>query len=242
MQTKASQFLQAEGLRYVIARSRDRAFNCSGSNVWQFNEPWPNVCCSSLVDYYGMPKMAYFALKRAYAPISATLKYDSIYLKEGVEHKLPVIVSNLGDCEKEISVTAQIIYNDTIIAQEIFTGVVAQDGAKQLGELRVNSDGKNLIFVRLICDGVADIYAFGNDESKVLNGLTKLAKTQIKTEVEGNKITLTNVGESGAYFIQIDFESESYTVSDNYVTLLPGESVEVYYYNADASTMSITQF
>ena len=36
---KASQFIQAEGLRYIVESNRRRKFQNSGSIIWQFNEP-----------------------------------------------------------------------------------------------------------------------------------------------------------------------------------------------------------
>ena len=57
--SQCSQYLQAEGLRYIIEADRRRAFQNSGVIVWQINEPWPNASCTNLVDYYGLPKAAY---------------------------------------------------------------------------------------------------------------------------------------------------------------------------------------
>src|SRR5262249_52875613 len=66
---RASQFLQAEGLRYAVESGRRRQWRCSGVLPWQFNEPWPNAVCTNAVDYFGRPKPAYWAVRRAYAPL-----------------------------------------------------------------------------------------------------------------------------------------------------------------------------
>ena len=58
-----SQWVQAEGLRFIVEANRRRQWRNSGSIIWQFNEPWPNVSCTSLVDYCFEPKMAYYAVK-----------------------------------------------------------------------------------------------------------------------------------------------------------------------------------
>lgn len=74
---KCSQYMQAEGLRYAVeANRRRRPRNC-GSIIWQLNEPWPNVYCTNLVDYYGQKKLAYYFVAEAYAPTTPTLTYDS---------------------------------------------------------------------------------------------------------------------------------------------------------------------
>lgn len=64
--SRASQFLQAEGLRYGVEANRRRQWRNSGSIPWQFNEPYPNGFCTSAVDYRGRPKSAYYAVAEAY--------------------------------------------------------------------------------------------------------------------------------------------------------------------------------
>ena len=66
---RASQHLQADGLRYAIEANRRRAYRNSGSIPWQFNEPYPFAWSTCAVDHRGDPKPAYFAVRRAYAPI-----------------------------------------------------------------------------------------------------------------------------------------------------------------------------
>ena len=50
---RCSQYMQAEGLRFILEADRRRAFVNSGTIIWQLNEPWPNSSCTNLVDYYG---------------------------------------------------------------------------------------------------------------------------------------------------------------------------------------------
>lgn len=72
---RGSQWIQAEGLRFIVEANRRRQFRNSGSIVWQFNEPWPNVGCTSLTDYYGEAKMAYYWVGQAFAAAHASLDY-----------------------------------------------------------------------------------------------------------------------------------------------------------------------
>ena len=75
---RASQFLQAEGLRYAIEANRRRAPRHSGSLPWQFNEPYPNAWCTSAVDHRGDPKAAYHAIRRAYAPVHVSARFERV--------------------------------------------------------------------------------------------------------------------------------------------------------------------
>lgn len=69
--TIASHMVQAEGLAYGIAHYRRRQPVCSGALVWQLNEPWPGLSWS-LVDYEGLPKAAWYAVRDAFAPVVAS--------------------------------------------------------------------------------------------------------------------------------------------------------------------------
>lgn len=62
---------QAEGMKFGIEHYRRRQPNCSGTLVWQFNDVWPGITWS-LVDHDTVPKAAYYASARAYAPVIAS--------------------------------------------------------------------------------------------------------------------------------------------------------------------------
>ena len=61
---QATQFLQADGLRYAVEADRRRMFRNSGTMPWQFNEPYPMAACTSAVDYYAEPKPVYYTVAR----------------------------------------------------------------------------------------------------------------------------------------------------------------------------------
>ncbi|MET8864025.1 glycoside hydrolase family 2 TIM barrel-domain containing protein [Nonomuraea sp. NPDC004580] len=63
--SRASQFLQADGLRYAVEANRRRPWSC-GVLPWQLNESFPNGWCTASVDYFGEPKAAYHYVRRAY--------------------------------------------------------------------------------------------------------------------------------------------------------------------------------
>jgi beta-mannosidase len=65
--SRASQFLQADGLRYAVEANRRRPESC-GVLPWQLNESFPNGWCTAAVDYFGEPKAAYHYVRRAYRP------------------------------------------------------------------------------------------------------------------------------------------------------------------------------
>ncbi|GAA6027033.1 hypothetical protein JCM8097_006055 [Rhodosporidiobolus ruineniae] len=71
----ATQLIQSEALSTALSAWRRKSkggvegAECAGALVWQLNDVWP--CTSwSIVDYFLRPKPAYFAIKRALAPIA----------------------------------------------------------------------------------------------------------------------------------------------------------------------------
>ena len=76
---RAGQFLGAEGLRYAMDELRRKGAALGGGFMsWNYNEPWPNGAGSYMVDYDGRPLMNYDFVCQALAPVSLTLKYDSL--------------------------------------------------------------------------------------------------------------------------------------------------------------------
>ena len=81
-----SMVAQAEGLKYGIEHFRRRKPHCSGTLFWQFNDCWP-VLSWSVVDYYGVGKAGYYAIRRVYAPVLASFA-------EGEDGELALWVTN----------------------------------------------------------------------------------------------------------------------------------------------------
>ena len=68
-----TQLMQAEGLKYGIEHYRRRKPHNSGTLIWQYNDCWPGITWS-LIDGDGVAKPSWYAVRRAYAPVAASLK------------------------------------------------------------------------------------------------------------------------------------------------------------------------
>lgn len=68
-----TQWCQAEGLKFGIEHFRRRRPHCSGALLWQLNDCWPCVSWS-LIDYDGVEKAAWHAVRRAFAPVLASFR------------------------------------------------------------------------------------------------------------------------------------------------------------------------
>ncbi len=136
-QVARSQFIQAEGLRFIIEADRRRAFACSGCIIWQINEPYPNVCCTSLIDYYMQPKPAFWQVAKAFAPLNVSLKYDKLVWNPGETFTADVYVSLDGD-EREVAYT--------YTADRTVTGTVRAGGTQgvKVGEIAIPVTGPHI--------------------------------------------------------------------------------------------------
>ena len=87
---KAGQWISADELRYAIDGIRRGGTRTSGFMNWVFNEPWSNGAGNTVVDYYGRPLMNYYLARQALAPISLSLKFDSLRYKpdQGLEFEV----------------------------------------------------------------------------------------------------------------------------------------------------------
>ena len=256
---RASQLWQAEGVRYMVEANRRRQFRNSGSLPWQFNEPYPMAVGGPAVDYFGGPRPVYYAVARAYAPLSLTARFAtqawagrsdfeaSVWLVADRPH------ANLGQ------VTARVL---GVSGQCYGTGVWGADAlgdhALELGTLTVPLDaiGEEVFCLDLALtgpDGVqraANRYLFSRADSLapfLRVPPTRLAVQQVETGADATTVTLTNTGEALALFVWLDdarpLDAGGYaSFDDNHVCLLPGETraVRVTWVDVPATERGVT--
>jgi beta-mannosidase len=68
-----SMIAQAEAMKFGVEHYRRRKPHCSGTLVWQLDDCWP-VLSWAVLDYHGFRKAAWWALKRAFAPVLASFR------------------------------------------------------------------------------------------------------------------------------------------------------------------------
>lgn len=160
-QVVRSQFIQAEGLRYGVEANRRRAFENSGSIIWQANELYPNVSSTSLLDYSIEGKPVYYQIAKAFAPLNISLKYDKLIYESGEILKAEVYVTRDGK-EQEVS------YNVSCGNVELNgTAVVGKGLSVHVGTLEVVAEGKFI-----------DITLKGKDSEKTYENTIRLLVRQ----------------------------------------------------------------
>ena len=108
---RASQHLQADGLRALIEGDRRRWPRNAGALPWAFNEPFPNAWSNAAVDYFGAPKPAYHAVADAYAPILPGVSFRSRALEDATD--LDVTPWLINDTDRPVEGTLVISLADS---------------------------------------------------------------------------------------------------------------------------------
>ena len=131
-----SQYIQAEGLRYGLEANRRRAYQNSGSIIWQINEPYPNICSTTLIDYYNETKPVFWQVGKAFAPLNVNLKYDKLIWEPSEEFTAEVYICLDGE-EQEVE------YTYTAGGKTVTGKAVAgRTGGVLVGEVKCIAGGK----------------------------------------------------------------------------------------------------
>ncbi len=138
----ATQRAQAIGLQIAIEHMRRRKPQTAGVAIWQLNDCWPSISWS-VIDYYGVPKRAYFELQKLYSPVLASFDYELMprHSSDTVHGNL-WLINDLRQAFENIELRAE------LNGKEIFARRVnlAPDSAEKIAALALTLDeGENIL-------------------------------------------------------------------------------------------------
>lgn len=239
-EVRLSQFMQSEGLRYACQSMRRKLWRRSACAIWSYNEPWPNAAHGCFVDYYGIPKMAYYYVKKSYSPIDASIEHDGLFIQPGKTPPMRFWAVNQTP-EKISNCTMQINYFDLAGALH-HTQTKIFDLKPETSVLICDSDftvpdslpGK-IIFAQVKLISMAqtlsnNIYVFASgSESSALKGLMAAPKCELSVSAErfSGSIKIVNRSVIPALFVRLKAvnadDNKRVYFSDNYF-IIPGGS------------------
>ncbi|MCL2813651.1 MAG: hypothetical protein FWD23_03530 [Oscillospiraceae bacterium] len=164
---KVSQMIQAEGIRYILDANRRRKFQNAGSMIWQYNEPYPNVSCTSLIDYWGDPKAALDYVAQSYRMRNLSLKHESLVYSKGDIFKGEVyIVNDSGKFRADIDIK---VYSEdkNIILNRTKQAEVGENGALKIADIEFEMGDSPCYHVDLTLD---------DEKGKITSGYFFLVK------------------------------------------------------------------
>lgn len=240
----ASQYMQYEGLKYAVECNRRRAFQNSGTFPWQFNEPYPNMYCTSSLDYYANPKPAYYGVKNSYAKVLVSASFESASLHDKEEFECRVFASTslleeevkefggISLCCEVAETDGRLCYSDT---QQIN---LPENSTAQLAEIRLAKGEINtvlfLVRLKLVNEKGAVVaeneYLFTKE--KDFGMVFDFSNLKLKVTQKEEAVTVTNVGKDAALFINVSSDEplphkDFLYFDENYFCLLPKESRKV---------------
>ncbi len=217
-----TQWIQAEAVRYAAENDIRRKPKNSGTIVWQLNEPYPNLICSNMIDYFGTPKMVYYYMKDAYKT-EASLRYDGLCVND--EFKAAVSVKEkTGATLKILDKLGVCLYEKDV-----------KDGE----EVKVNVSACEDIFAaRLICGDTVKEYFFSRKEKEYFKAFANMKKAKLDVKFDKVKrndngftgrVKIKNTGKAPAYFVHLENKACSVISDNGYFTLYSGEEKEISY-------------
>jgi len=229
---QASQFLQAEGLRYAVESNIRRQFTCSGVFPWQFNEPYPNAYCTCSVDYYGQPKPVYYAVARAYRDLLVSAGFKSQVWEQCETFEAEIWLSNTDLYDGRIhSFCVELAdingrrYGCQVFQARVISGKIF-DFSFDLGAI------DSPVFFLNITQNEKSACRYIFTKNGDFSALLCLPQADVCFKLNGDALTIVNTGSVTAAGLKLEDgrapEEAGYTYfSDNYFYLFPGESIEI---------------
>lgn len=210
---------QALAFTFGIEHWRRRKGRCWGTLFWQLNDCWPTHSWS-VIDSTGEPKLAYYAVKRAYAPLLLSLR------RSGRAIEAHLVNDTWGAVSGKLSVHLLTFEGEPVsMAEQV---VVAPANAASGAAL-------SLAIPSFIADAGTDVFVHAiftpesgeNVESFLLLAEPKdlrLANPGLRTIISEHSITVQ--AQRFAAFVTLHFEGVSHQpqLTNNGFHLAPGQS------------------
>ncbi len=191
-------YIQYEWIRVVAENYRRNIGYSDGLIFWMLNDCWPASMGWSLIDYYNLPKPAYYAAARLGKKFVGSIKKD--------DGKYDLVVSSDGDSGSGV---AKVLNRSGKVIKEVKVEVGGYSAVKiTLGEI-----DEDFIICDIEVNGVIDrcFYRDGLLPLKQTNGVTITKRDKDTVSVKAN-----------CYIHAVELDGD-FVFSDNYFSLLPNE-------------------
>lgn len=232
----ASQYVQAESLRYAAGAMQRRQPQAGGLLVWMGNEPFANTANTSVIEFNGRPKWAYSVLRQAFGPVHLSCAYDRVAYQPGEVFRAVVFLHDTLRQLEHARVKACVYAMDGALLQESSWSWHRQDGEQEvfrIGETTWEVEhleaGVWLYQVRIEAAEellYTDTYVFTTNQQHPFAPLRGLPPSRIDARwVSESVISVRNMADWAAVFIHAEETNavDFIDISPNTITLLPNE-------------------
>ena len=242
---EASQIAQAVAVRHTLERARSRWPECTGALMYKLNDNYPAASWST-VDWYGSPKISHWFVQDALAPLHACVLLDSVNC-QGKKLSAPVFALDDADALAGVrwAVNVRAYDGNLRLIQECeFPGSGAIDRVRKVGEFFLSdreTDASPLLIVAEIIRARKlehRTFYFLNFEARK-DSLFDLPQTTLVMSVDDGRATVRNTGRLPAVGVAVlrPGQMDSFSASDNYFWLEPGESKSIEVSHPDGLTV-----
>jgi beta-mannosidase len=204
-------YMQYEWIRVVMEQAQRERALCSGIIFWMMNDCWPSAAGWSLIDYYSLPKDAFYSFKRLSKPVFASID------KYADEYRFYVI-NNKKACVVSARVKALNYKSSNVRELARFSFVSEAYSSKAVYSLNEKLGDNEVLIFDISTDGSSD-RAFYKD------GALKI--TPAKVDITDNRDgTLTLKSECYLHAVTLTADA---VFEDNCFSLMPRESRTVSY-------------
>lgn len=255
---RASQLLQALALQCSIEADRRRQGRCAGVIPSVLNEPRPNALGAAAVDFFGRPKPAYYAVKRAYRSFHVSAAFRTFSWAGEAQFQADIWLHTDGPERSLLNVVATVIdLHGRELYQENLAGEVPENGCENVGDLywRFPADfsGAFLLCLEVIDEEGETLarnhYLFSRAPEPAFQPYLAVSETHLELRRTETGVEIENSGSTVALGIQLD--AGEALVEDSDFPLAPGASrhvrisdpetgVRVSAWNAPEQALSVT--
>lgn len=198
-------YLQYEWVRITLEQARREKWFCSGIIYWMLNDCWPAAAGWSFLDYYNVPKAAFYSFKRCAALVMASINYEN-----GV-YRVYVSNDSLKDVNVKLTLRSVDVKNNEVTELYEAHSTAIANSTQVLAEHR-KSYGKSIVVI-------ADIYHDDkHDRAFYRKGALNLVKKEIEYEIGESKIIVR----ASEYIHAVEIDA-CVLLEDNCFSLMPGE-------------------
>ena len=216
-------YIQYEWTRVSFENVRRSLGYCNGLIFWMYNDCWPAALGWSFVDYYMLPKQAYYSFKRGAKHIIGSV----IPKNEGYE----LVISTDNNSHTDVTVKAYCLKNGKVT--DVYTASVKTAGYGTVSlDIPFGYDKDALV----VCDIE---YSGGADRCFYNNGILNLRACDdlIKITPTENGIEIKALG----YVHAVEIEGE-FTLDDNCFSMMEGETRTLDIPNAESGNFTVKAY
>ncbi len=225
-----SRYLQAESIRYMVEATRRRAPEASGVVIWMGNEPYANFSNTSLLEYDGVPKPAYSAVRRAFNPSHVSLQYEKLAYEMG-----DLFVATLFSHTRMHSAHLTTLPTGRLYSVDgkvLAESSETSEGSRSRLQWTVDEVPESVFLARVEGDGTTYVFAVRSTHAAPLAPLRHLPPATLEATWHAQserrcEVSITNTGPVAAIAIEMTSDEGWWDIWPNAITLLPGEHARV---------------